>query len=171
RARRSDPAGPRPGGLGAGRSRRATAAPRHAGRSSGIVRSVLAPPPTGRIRNHHRRTGLDQSRRLGRGRRGGRAGRRQRDAVVPLSTKLHSTAPVAERAVLVGVDVPKARIPARESVEELARLADTAGLQVVGLAVQPLRRIQPATYIGAGKVEEVKGLVASANGNVVVFDD
>jgi GTPase len=88
-----------------------------------------------------------------------------------LSTRLHSTAPVAERAVLVGVDIPKARIPARESVDELARLADTAGLEVVGQAVQPLRRIQPATYIGAGKVEEVKGLVESAHGNVVVFDD
>jgi GTP-binding protein HflX len=88
-----------------------------------------------------------------------------------LSTRLHSTARVAERAVLVGVDLPKARIPIDESIEELARLADTAGLEVVGHAIQSLRRIHPATFIGAGKVADVRALVESTSGNVVVFDD
>jgi GTP-binding protein HflX len=86
-------------------------------------------------------------------------------------TKLHSTAPAPERAVLVGAGLPKARIPVEESIEELARLADTAGLLVVGQAVQPLRRIQPATYIGTGKVNEVHELVQKTGANVVLFDD
>ena len=88
-----------------------------------------------------------------------------------MSTRLHSTARVAERAVLVGADLPKARIPIDESIEELARLAHTAGLEVVGQAIQSLRRIHPATFIGAGKVTEVRDLVESTSGNVVVFDD
>jgi GTP-binding protein HflX len=88
-----------------------------------------------------------------------------------LTTKLHSTAPTVERAILVGVELPKARIPVDESIEELGRLADTAGLTVAGRAVQTLRRISPATYIGVGKVAEIKELVESAKANVVVFDD
>ena len=88
-----------------------------------------------------------------------------------MSARLHSTAPVAERAVLVGVDLPKARIPVTESVEELGRLADTAGLAVVGQVVQPVRRIHPATYIGAGKVADIQALLVANGGNVVVFDE
>jgi GTP-binding protein HflX len=88
-----------------------------------------------------------------------------------LTTHLHSTAPTTERAILVGVELPKARIPVDESLEELARLADTAGLEVVGQAVQVLRRIHPATFIGAGKVAAVHDLLESTHANVVVFDD
>jgi 50S ribosomal subunit-associated GTPase HflX len=68
-----------------------------------------------------------------------------------LSTRLHSTAPTAERAVLVGAELPKARIHVEESIAELARLAGTAGLAVVGRAIAPLRRIQPATYPASPK--------------------
>jgi GTP-binding protein HflX len=88
-----------------------------------------------------------------------------------LTTHLHSTAPTAERALLVGAALPKQRIPVDESVDELARLAETAGLAVVGRVVQALRRIQPATFIGAGKVEEVSALREQTGANVVVFDD
>ncbi len=88
-----------------------------------------------------------------------------------MKTRLHTTAPTAERAVLVGVDLPASRIPVGESLDELARLADTAGLEVAGRAVQTLRRVQPATYIGAGKVSDVHELLEAAHGNVVVFDD
>ncbi len=84
---------------------------------------------------------------------------------------MHSTAPVAERAILVGVALPKARIPVEESVAELARLAHTAGLEIVGQAVQPLRRIHPATYIGGGKVGEINDLRQATDASVVIFDD
>ncbi len=88
-----------------------------------------------------------------------------------MTTRLHSTARVAERAVLVGADLPKSRIPVDESIEELGRLADTAGLEVVGQAIQQVRRISPATFIGGGKVAEVHDLLESTRGDVVVFDD
>ena len=88
-----------------------------------------------------------------------------------MSVDLHSTAPITERALLVGVALPKARIAVHESIDELSRLAHTAGLIVVGQAVQPLRRVQPATYIGSGKVVEVNALRESTHANVIVFDD
>ena len=58
-----------------------------------------------------------------------------------------------------------------DSLEELARLADTAGLQVVDQVSQRLDRPDSATYIGSGKVEEVKALVEQLNAGVVIFDD
>ena len=88
-----------------------------------------------------------------------------------MTTHLHSTAAVPERAILVGIDLPKGLMPVDDSMDELARLADTAGLEVVGRVVQPLRRIHAATYIGSGKVESVRSLIETTGANVVVFDD
>jgi GTP-binding protein HflX len=53
----------------------------------------------------------------------------------------------------------------------LARLADTAGLIVVGEAIQRLNHPDTTTYIGSGKVEEVKMLVSDMEADVVIFDD
>jgi len=78
---------------------------------------------------------------------------------------------MSERAVLVGTERPRAVLPANESLAELARLADTAGLVVAGQTVQPLRRIQPATFVGAGKVDEIRGLAEQSAADVVIFDD
>jgi GTP-binding protein HflX len=58
-----------------------------------------------------------------------------------------------------------------ESLEELSRLAETAGVAVGGRATQKLRRLHPATLVGPGKVEEVKQLVGAEGANVVIFDD
>ena len=76
-----------------------------------------------------------------------------------------------ERAVLVGVDRPRDPIPVAESLAELRGLADTAGLMTVGEASQVLRRAHPATFVGAGKVQEVHDLVGAEGADVVVFDD
>lgn len=54
---------------------------------------------------------------------------------------------------------------------ELARLADTAGLEVVGQVIQRLDHPYPSTYIGPGKLEEVQILVADLDIDVVIFDD
>ncbi|TMB04929.1 MAG: GTPase HflX [Deltaproteobacteria bacterium] len=62
-------------------------------------------------------------------------------------------------------------VPADECVRELARLADTAGVEVVGEAVQTVRRINPASFIGHGKVEEVRGRAEEAKADVVIFDE
>lgn len=54
---------------------------------------------------------------------------------------------------------------------ELAQLARTAGLLVVGQTIQRLDHPNPATFIGPGKVEEVVQQVAERAANVVIFDD
>lgn len=53
----------------------------------------------------------------------------------------------------------------------MARLADTAGIDVVGQAIQRFDKPNSATYIGPGKVEEVKLLVEELQADVVIFDD
>jgi GTP-binding protein HflX len=63
------------------------------------------------------------------------------------------------------------RFSIEDSLEELAALADTAGIEVVGGTYQRLERIQPATYIGSGKVDELKGYRDELDLDVFIFDD
>ena len=58
-----------------------------------------------------------------------------------------------------------------EHLEELAELADTAGAIVVGEVTQLLDRPHPGTYLGSGKLEELKALIAEKNATLVIFDD
>ena len=58
-----------------------------------------------------------------------------------------------------------------DSLNELALLADTAGLDVVGQTTQKLDAPNPKTYIGSGKVEEVKALVEELQADMILFDD
>jgi GTP-binding protein HflX len=78
-----------------------------------------------------------------------------------------------ERAFLVGVALRSdpSLLSLEDSLEELALLADTAGLEVVGEITQRLESPHPQTYVGAGKVEEIKALVEETLANVVVFDN
>ncbi len=90
--------------------------------------------------------------------------------------RLLPTGTPEERAVLVGVEIHRRRrwqdaFPLEESLAELKRLAETAGLQVVGTLTQKLDRPFPATLIGKGKLEELKALIAATGANVVVFDE
>ena len=82
------------------------------------------------------------------------------------------TAPV-ERAILVGAPRKggNARALVTEHLDELARLADTAGAQVVGMITQQLDRPNPSTYLGKGKIEELKVMVADLDATLVIFDD
>jgi GTP-binding protein HflX len=77
--------------------------------------------------------------------------------------------PRAERAVLVGL-VGRDRGGAR-SLEELERLTDTAGARVLGTITQRRGRIQPATFIGKGKLDELKSEVEARDADMVIFDD
>jgi GTPase len=76
---------------------------------------------------------------------------------------------VRERAVLVwaGHDATHAA----ESLDELALLADTASLDIVGQIQQQMKKLSAATRIGSGKVEELKNLVSEQKADVVIFDD
>jgi GTP-binding protein HflX len=79
----------------------------------------------------------------------------------------------AERAFLVGVKIYNQRdlLSLDDSLAELSLLAKTAGLIVVGQATQKLNHPNSKTYIGKGKVEEVKALVEEFSADVVVFDE
>ncbi len=83
------------------------------------------------------------------------------------------TTPPRERAFLVGVDLrgQESFLPLEDSLTELALLADTAGLDVVGEMIQRLDRPNPDTLIGSGKVQELKALVEETLAQVVIFDD
>lgn len=83
-----------------------------------------------------------------------------------------STSPPRERAFLVGVELREepALLPLEDSLAELALLADTADLEIVGETSQKLDKPNPETYIGSGKVEELKILVEETLTDVVIFD-
>lgn len=83
------------------------------------------------------------------------------------------TTPPRERAFLVGVDIhdQKQILSLEDSLSELALLADTAGVDVVGELTQKLSRPHVETYIGPGKVEELKALAEETLAEVVIFDD
>jgi GTP-binding protein HflX len=78
-----------------------------------------------------------------------------------------------ERAVLVAA--PRKGSPdgrhITEHLEELTRLVDTAGAEVVGRISQNIATPNPATLIGEGKVEEVAAAVAEAGATLVIFDE
>ena len=65
----------------------------------------------------------------------------------------------------------RARHNLREHIEELERLADTAGAVIVGELTQQLDKPHPATYLGKGKIEELREKVIETNASLVVFDD
>ncbi len=76
-----------------------------------------------------------------------------------------------ERAILVGVLLPRNETTPDDPLEELRGLAKTAGLEVVGSLLQRRQQIDIATYIGSGKVEELKAIVEAQEADVVVFDN
>lgn len=83
------------------------------------------------------------------------------------------TTPPREKAFLVGVDIyqHKHHLPLEDSLSELELLADTAGLDVAGSLTQKLDKPHVKTYIGPGKVDELKMLVEETRSQVVIFDD
>ena len=91
----------------------------------------------------------------------------------PISRELITVSPPVERALLVGA--PLKRAGARKSLDEhlreLERLADTAGAVVVGEITQQLDRPHPGTYLGKGKIDELKALVREKDASLIIFDD
>src|SRR5262245_4854740 len=83
------------------------------------------------------------------------------------------TIPPREKTFLVGVELygQKTHLALEDSLTELTLLADTAGLDVVGELTQKLDRPHVKTYIGPGKVDELKSLVEETLSQVVIFDD
>ena len=76
-----------------------------------------------------------------------------------------------ERAALVGIVSGRARrLEAERSLEELAGLAEAAGAQVVLRVLQERPKPDPATYLGAGKIETLAASCAETSVDVVIFD-
>ncbi|MEO8198322.1 MAG: GTPase HflX [Thermoanaerobaculia bacterium] len=76
------------------------------------------------------------------------------------------------RAFLVGVALPGLPVfEAEEHLAELAALADTAGVEVVGETVQARKSLDPKFFIGSGKATEVAAKAAELQANLVIFDD
>jgi GTPase len=76
-----------------------------------------------------------------------------------------------ERAILVGVLLPRSNADPRDALGELASLAKTAGAKVVGTVLQRKHKPDPGTYIGSGKAVEVAELAKKNRAGVVMFDN
>jgi GTP-binding protein HflX len=77
-----------------------------------------------------------------------------------------------EKAVLAAVRLPQQpRVVVEESLDELGRLAESAGALVVGRATQDRRAPTPGLYFGKGKVEEIKTLSKREGANLMISDD
>lgn len=75
-----------------------------------------------------------------------------------------------ERVILVGVQTSE-NDRVEESLEELEELACTAGATTVGKLIQNREAVHPGTYIGKGKIEEVRALVYAMNATGIICDD
>lgn len=78
---------------------------------------------------------------------------------------------VSERAVLVGVALRGQYIDENDPLSELRSLAQTAGAEVVGELIQKRGKPVGRTYLGKGKVEELKRLVEMTRATLVAFDN
>ena len=76
-----------------------------------------------------------------------------------------------EKTILVGVILPDSEINHDDPLDEIRGLAKTAGLIVVGGMLQKRQQVDIATYIGSGKVNELKELVEAHEADLVVFDN
>ncbi|MGN1267564.1 MAG: GTPase HflX [Dorea sp.] len=76
----------------------------------------------------------------------------------------------AERVILVGVSLP-GQEDVEKSLDELAELASTAGAETVGRITQARDQFHPGTYIGKGKVEELKELIWELEATGIICDD
>jgi GTP-binding protein HflX len=96
--------------------------------------------------------------------------------VVGLSTELQDVTEVEyrqlrlERVVLVGVWTEGTVRDAENSLAELAALAETAGALVLDGVIQRRDKPDPATYIGSGKADELRGIVLESGADTVVCD-
>ncbi len=78
-----------------------------------------------------------------------------------------------EKAFLIGVEIKgeDQLLSLQDSLSELALLAETAGFQVVGQSTQHLEKPNVRTYIGSGKVDEVRMLADENRADVILFDN
>ncbi|MCX8484881.1 MAG: GTP-binding protein HflX [Bacteroidota bacterium] len=84
---------------------------------------------------------------------------------------MHSNADHTETAIVVGVNTPQQAIPIDETLAELEQLILTTGAISKKRFTQNLEHPQPKTYVGKGKLEEIKQYVIKHKIDLVIFDD
>ena len=87
-----------------------------------------------------------------------------------MSEKMYDTSEKKELIVLVGVATSD-NDDTEQSLDELEELGQTAGAETVAKVIQNREKMHPGTYIGKGKIEEVREIVHSTNADTVVCDD
>lgn len=86
--------------------------------------------------------------------------------------KIYDTAIKPERAVLVGIITPnETEDQEKEYLEELAFLVETAGGETINTFTQRMQKPDRATFVGSGKLDEIKAYVNAEEADIVVFDD
>ncbi|MGD9710882.1 MAG: GTPase HflX [Thermomicrobiales bacterium] len=88
-----------------------------------------------------------------------------------MTQNTHETVKPREQALLVAVDAFRDEWDVRDSLEELARLAETAGAEVVGSVFQKMTHPLAGTYVGKGKLEEIRDLRESLDYDLIIFND
>jgi GTP-binding protein HflX len=89
-----------------------------------------------------------------------------------MKQKFYDTAVKQERAVLVGVIMPhETDEQTKEYLEELQFLVETAGAETVKTFTQKLQKPDRATFVGSGRLEDIKAFVDAEEIDMVVFDD
>ncbi|MBN2780447.1 MAG: GTPase HflX [Candidatus Marinimicrobia bacterium] len=76
-----------------------------------------------------------------------------------------------ERAILCAVALPGKAEHTEHSLEELERLAETAGAVVIDTLIQSREGMHPVHYLGTGKLEELRLLAEEQEADVIIFDD
>lgn len=87
-----------------------------------------------------------------------------------MEEKLYDTSEQKERIIVVGVATSE-NDDTDKSLDELIELGQTAGVETVAKVIQNREKIHPGTYIGKGKIEEVRELVIKHKADTVVCDD
>ncbi|MDA1182058.1 MAG: GTPase HflX, partial [Bacteroidetes bacterium] len=84
---------------------------------------------------------------------------------------MHSTLNPQETAILIGLGLPRQIIPIDESLDELEQLVYTSGAISQKRFTQNLDHPQPKTYVGKGKLDEIKQYVTRNSIDLIIFDD
>lgn len=87
---------------------------------------------------------------------------------ISLNDQLFENKEQIEKVILVGVDTEE---KAKESIDELEELAATAGANTLDKIIQKRESIHPSTYLGKGKLEEVKNRISEIDATGIICDD
>ena len=85
-------------------------------------------------------------------------------------TKIYETEELQEKVILVAVDLEDGT-DVEHSLDELSELAETAGAVTVGRMIQKRDAVHPGTYVGKGKIEELRFMIREEGAEAIVCDD